>query len=104
MLAFVVDGPILDINYIQTHHFCCLIDSNVHFRVLYRIFLPGGELDSMYVFLTMYSLLCLPCLLSFIWQWFSKCKKFKLYSYICFSVHVVIKFQGGEICQGNPAL
>ena len=38
-----------------------------------------GELDSMYVFLNMYmySLLCFPLglLLSFIWQWFSKCKK-----------------------------
>ena len=40
--------------------------------------LPGGELDSMSVFLNViYGLLglALVLLLSFIWQWFSKCKK-----------------------------
>ena len=39
-------------------------------------FFARGEIR-FYVFLNMYSLLCFPLflLLSFIWQWFSKCKK-----------------------------
>ena len=39
-------------------------------------FCQGGEIR-FYVFLNMYSLLCFPLvlLLSFICQWFSKCKK-----------------------------
>ena len=57
----------------------------------------------------MYSLLCFPLvlLLSFVWQWFSKCKSETVFICILmFSVHVVIKFQGGnmsggEICQGG---
>ena len=40
-------------------------------------FAREGELDSTYVFLNVYSLLCFPLVLvlSFICQWFSKCKK-----------------------------
>ena len=70
-------------------HSVCVYD-----RVLYGIFLPGGEIR-FYVFLNMYSLLCFPLvlLLSFIWQWFSKCKSETVFIYILmFSVHVVIKF------------
>ena len=39
-------------------------------------FFARGEII-FYIFLNMYSLLCFPLvwLLSFIWQWFSKCKK-----------------------------
>ena len=62
-----------------------------------------GGIRFMYVILNMYSLLCFPLvlLLSFIWQWFKKSKK-KIYIYtLMFSVHVVIKFRGGGICQGG---
>ena len=71
-------------------------------RVLYRIFFGQGGIR-FYVFLNMYSLLCFPLvlLLSYTWQWFSKCKSETVFVYILmFSVHVVIKFQGG-ICQGG---
>ena len=46
----------------------------VHIRALYRSFLPEGKLDSTYVFLNMFSMLCFPLvwLVSCIWQ---KCKK-----------------------------
>ena len=45
-------------------------------QVLYSIYLPGGRIR-LCVFLNMYCLLCFPLVLlsSFIWQWFSKCKK-----------------------------
>ena len=42
----------------------------------YAGFFSRGEIR-FYVFLKMYRMLCFPLvlLLSFIWQWFSKCKK-----------------------------
>ena len=78
-------------------------------HVMVSSFFAKGKIR-FYEFLNMKSLFCFPLvlLLSFVWQWFSKCKHLKctLIYVLIFSVHVVFKFQGwvcmsGGICQGG---
>ena len=56
------------------HQYYCHTSSPNESGFYTGLFLEGGELDSIYVFLNMYCLLWFPLvlLLSFTWQWFSK--------------------------------
>ena len=61
----------------------------IYIQVLYRIFLPWGELDSMN-FSTCIVCFAFPLvlLLSFIWQWFFKYKKETVFTYIYVYIYI----------------
>ena len=75
---------------------CMWVDRSVGIRVLYRIFLPGEKLDSLYfsTCIVCFALLWFCCLVLFGSGSLNVNSETVFIYILMFSVHVVIKFQG----------